>query len=216
MTIDTAAPIRAKIRRVRDAALAYADAALHMRLSGRRRRPEGYPSLCHVQISRDSLRVAFPGKAVVMPAAGTYPAAVTYPRSRERVYSPAAMTAFATLSGTLNTWPAPQQHPTVEQARSERGLESGTNRAHNNDLESYNPRSLRVRRRGLEPRTRGLRVRCYVRLFSLNCCHAMLTRAGSCHFVRLPASASRCGYRVVPARTGASEQTWSKHRSVLV
>jgi hypothetical protein len=29
-----------------------------------------------------------------------------------------------------------------------------------NDLERYNPRSVRVRRQGLEPRTRGLRVRC--------------------------------------------------------
>jgi hypothetical protein len=38
----------------------------------------------------------------------------------------------------------------------------------------------------------------------------------SCHSVRLPACAPRCGYRVVPDRTGASEQTWSKHRCVLV
>jgi hypothetical protein len=73
-----------------------------------------------------------------------------------------------------------------------------------------------LRRQGLEPRTRGLRVSCFVRLFSLNCCQIMLGRAVSCHSVRLPACAPRCGYRVVPDRTGASEQTWSKHRCVLV
>jgi hypothetical protein len=63
--------------------------------------------------------------------------------------------------------------------------------------------------------TRGLRVRCFVRLFSFSCCQTILARARSCHSVRLPASAPLCGYRVAPGRTGASEQTWSKHRAVL-
>ena len=60
-------------------------------------------------------------------------------------------------------------------------------------------------------RTRGLRVRCFVRLFSLNCCQAMVARAGSCHSVRSPVSEARCGCRMLPGRTGTSEQTWSKH-----
>jgi hypothetical protein len=34
----------------------------------------------------------------------------------------------------------------------------------------------------------------------------MLTRAGSCRSVRPPVSAARCGYRLVPGRTGTSEQ----------
>ena len=63
-----------------------------------------------------------------------------------------------------------------------------------------------MRRQGLEPRTRGLRVRCSVRLFSLNCYQTMLACAGSCQFVRSPASGPRCGYRMLPARTGASER----------
>jgi putative transposase len=37
--------------------------------------------------------------------------------------------------------------------------------------------------------------------------------AGSCHFVRCSEPAARCGYRVLPGRTGASEQPWSNHRS---
>jgi len=81
---------------------------------------------------------------------------------------------------------------------------------------TYSACSDRVRRQGLEPRTRGLRVRCSVRLFCLSCCQAMLARAGSCHSVRSPASAPCCGYRVVPGCTGASEQPWSNiggHRS---
>ena len=41
---------------------------------------------------------------------------------------------------------------------------------------------------------------------------AVPTCAGSCRFVRPPMPAARCGYRMLPARTGASEQTWSKHR----
>ena len=81
---------------------------------------------------------------------------------------------------------------------------------------TYNACSERVRRQGLEPRTRGLRVRCSVRLFSLNCRQTMLARAGRCHFVRSSASAPRCGYRMVSDRTGACEQTWSKHPCALV
>jgi hypothetical protein len=42
-------------------------------------------------------------------------------------------------------------------------------------------------------RTCGLRVRCSVHFFSLNCCRAMPVRAGSCHFVRSPVSAARSG-----------------------
>ena len=69
---------------------------------------------------------------------------------------------------------------------------------------------------GLEPRSRGLRVRSWIRLLSLNCCQMMLTRAGNCHLVRQPESATRCGYRTVPARTGASEQPRSNHRRTKV
>jgi hypothetical protein len=58
--------------------------------------------------------------------------------------------------------------------------------------------------------TRGLRG--LVRLFFMNCCQTMLACARSCHFVRSPESEARCGYRMLPARTRASEQTWSKHR----
>jgi hypothetical protein len=89
---------------------------------------------------------------------------------------------------------------------------SGQNGYRKKDLGPKIPRSVRVRRQGLEPRTRGLRVRCSVRLFFLNCYQTMLARAGSCHFVQSPASVLCCGYRVVPGCTGASEQTWSKHR----
>jgi len=35
----------------------------------------------------------------------------------------------------------------------------------------------------------------------------------SCRSARLPVSAAGCGYRVLPGRTGTSEQTWSKHRN---
>jgi hypothetical protein len=52
-------------------------------------------------------------------------------------------------------------------------------------------------------RTRGLRVRCFVRLFSFNLCLSMLARVVSCHFVRPPASAPRRRCRVLPGRTGA-------------
>jgi len=51
---------------------------------------------------------------------------------------------------------------------------------------TYNACSDQVRRQGPEPRTRGLRVRCSVRLFVLNCCPIMLARAGNCHSVRPP------------------------------
>jgi hypothetical protein len=81
---------------------------------------------------------------------------------------------------------------------------------------SFRDEDLRVRRQGLEPRTRGLRVRCSVRFFSLNCCQIMLAHAGTCHSVRSPASAARCGYRVVPDRTGHTSNhgtTMGTHRS---
>jgi hypothetical protein len=84
---------------------------------------------------------------------------------------------------------------------------------HKNGLEPKTPgQDGRVRLQGLEPRTRGLRARYSVRLFSLSCCQTILARAGSCHFVRPPVSAARCGYRMLPERTGASEQPWSNHR----
>ena len=50
----------------------------------------------------------------------------------------------------------------------------------------------------------------------LSCYQVMLARAVNCHSVRLPAAAPRCRYRVVPDRTGASEQTWSKRRGAQV
>jgi len=40
----------------------------------------------------------------------------------------------------------------------------------------------------------------------------MPVTAGTCHFVRLPVSVAGFGYRVLPGRTGTSEETWSKHR----
>jgi hypothetical protein len=40
--------------------------------------------------------------------------------------------------------------------------------------------------------------------------------ATAARLVRSPASVPRCGYREMPARTGASEQTWSKHGYELV
>ena len=64
-----------------------------------------------------------------------------------------------------------------------------------------------VRRQGLEPRTRRLRVRCPVRFFSQNCCRAMTAHAATCRSVRLPVSAAACRYRVLPGRTATSEQT---------
>ena len=88
-------------------------------------------------------------------------------------------------------------------------------------------RSVRVRRQGLEPRTRGLRVRCSVRLFSLNCCHAMLARAGSCHLSgrrdpRLAADTGWCrGVPGHPSKHGAniggyrSRPPWSRASGCL-
>ncbi len=67
-----------------------------------------------------------------------------------------------------------------------------------------------MRRQGLEPRTRGLRVRCSVRLFFLSCCQTMLARAGSCHFVRSPESAALCGYRQPHKMAGPGSY---RHRS---
>jgi hypothetical protein len=65
-----------------------------------------------------------------------------------------------------------------------------------------------VRRQGLEPRTRGLRVRCSAR-FSV---------ATSCDFTMMPAE-TRCNrprpaaawYRPLPGRNATAEQTWSNH-----
>ena len=73
-----------------------------------------------------------------------------------------------------------------------------------------------MRRQGLEPRTRGLRVRCSVRLFSLSCCQIMLARAGSCYsFRRLhPRRAADTGCcRGVPGRPSKHGATIDAHRS---
>ena len=40
---------------------------------------------------------------------------------------------------------------------------------------------------------------------------AVPVHAATCRSVRSPVSAAGCGYRVLPGRTGTSEQTWSKH-----
>jgi hypothetical protein len=44
---------------------------------------------------------------------------------------------------------------------------------------------------------------------------AVFQTAGA-RVVRSAVQAPRCGYRMLPGRTGASEQTWSKHRCALV
>jgi hypothetical protein len=160
MTIDTAAPMRAEIRRVLDAALAYADAALTYAI------------------------VRPPVATRRIPITVSCPNFTGFPQSR--------------VSGQSGG-NAPQLHPPGHHRLSKHGAstirKAGTNRAHKNDPESYYPRPLRVRRQGLEPR------------FFLSCCQTMPARAGSCHSVRSPVSAARFGYRMLPARTGASEQT---------
>ena len=76
------------------------------------------------------------------------------------------------------------------------------NSLHEGAWNGYNPRSEWVRRQGLEPRTRRLRVRCFVRFFSPIWCHVMTIRVVACCSVRLPVSGEGCGYRVLPGRTG--------------
>jgi hypothetical protein len=77
-----------------------------------------------------------------------------------------------------------------------------------NYLKQHNPRSECVRRQGLEPRTRRLRV----------CCSVRLTAATSCDFTAVPAqihdsqsSPGTACYRLLPGWNATSEQTWSKH-----
>ena len=52
----------------------------------------------------------------------------------------------------------------------------------------------------------------FVRFFWLKCCLALSENAAACRLVRLPGLARFPGYRIMPGRTGASEQTTSKHR----
>src|SRR6266705_6440908 len=70
---------------------------------------------------------------------------------------------------------------------------------------------LRVPRQGLEPRTRGLRVRCFVRFSSSTSYHSVPRRAVTCRTVRQTTSAGAVWCRLLPGRTATSEQTWSKH-----
>jgi integrase len=94
----------------------------------------------------------------------------------------------------------------------------GPTSAHTATLEKRKPGVKPQVITGAPPGTRtpNPRIKSFIRLFPLSCCQIMLARAGSCHFVRSPESVERCGCQVLPGRTGASEQTWSKHRCVLV
>ena len=77
---------------------------------------------------------------------------------------------------------------------------------------------LRVRRQGLEPRTRGLRVRCSGFLFTQSTSVFALVRwqrypqLAEAHAVLLTGATAL--YRDI--RAGTSEQTWSKHGSRMV
>jgi hypothetical protein len=76
-----------------------------------------------------------------------------------------------------------------------------------------NVKTSRVRRQGLEPRTRGLRVRCSVRFCFSTWYHLVPHSAATCRTVR---QAHESGCRVMPAATGPyrdiranMEQTWA-------
>ena len=113
------------------------------------------------------------------------PARLSRPRSKPRLRLP----AITRMGGDEQTW---SQHG--PEMTCTRGPGTGI-------VPGQNGLDGRVRRQGPEPRTRSLRVRCSVRFFSPNCCRAMTVHAAACR---------RC--RVLPGRTGTSEQTWSKHR----
>jgi hypothetical protein len=68
-----------------------------------------------------------------------------------------------------------------------------------------------VRRQGLEPRTRGLRVRCSARFCFFTSYHFMPGSAVICRTVRQPTRARVMWCRPLPGRTATSEQPWSKH-----
>jgi hypothetical protein len=78
-----------------------------------------------------------------------------------------------------------------------------------NDLERRNPRSVRVRRQGLEPRTRGLRVRCSVRRFLATTCVFIAYQRRYIPYMQAIVPDDDGRYRPVPAHPsehGASTQ----------
>ena len=90
---------------------------------------------------------------------------------------------------------------------SKRGASMAGKRPSRVGQDGYHPRSGPVRRQGLEPRTRGLRVRCSANL-------TVPDSAAKCYDVpgctaNRETAAAWCS--LLPARTGTSEQTWSKH-----
>ena len=93
----------------------------------------------------------------------------------------------------------PELTSNLEQTRPRSGLDEAIRNWHNT-------RSGWVRRQGLEPRTRGLRVRCSVR-FTPSHCATMLDVPD----VRQATRAGAVWCRPLPGRTATSEQTWSKH-----
>ena len=97
----------------------------------------------------------------------------------------------------------PNSRANVEQTRAGTGPNKKTWGGHN-------PRSVRVRRQGLEPRTRGLRVRCSGILFIQSTSAFRLTRWRDIRN-RPRGSAVRC--RMLPRSTETSERTWSTHRN---
>jgi len=73
--------------------------------------------------------------------------------------------------------------------------------------------NVRVRRQGLEPRTRGLRVCCSRILFSYSTSEFNAT---CCRDTRNAPRRHTVCWRLISGSTGTSEQTWSKHGTRMV
>ena len=98
----------------------------------------------------------------------------------------------------------PRPHPGLSPAPSKISGQAGARRK---------ARSVRVRRQGLEPRTRGLRVRCSVRFPVATSCDFMVMPAEIRCYEPCPGASS---YRSLPGWNATAEQTWSKHGGRLI